>query len=411
MKKIIAIIITLFLVSSCRQSDDLTNNILKFYGDALEDVGYSIADAGDGIVIGGQITEVVRTSPDSINLRLSKTKMAIVKTDYNGTVIWQKGYGDQRPSVGKKAIVLDDGSIVCVGYVVDTVTLLQDIYIVKVNSVGDVLKQFEYKTDGDNANQYATDIVKTSGGGFLVLAATDAFRAPDAESAGNEFGKKDILTLKISDDLDLESYPLAFGFPGNDEGVAIKQDGAGYIVLATTDRSEPGTSQGANNILIMNVNLQGKVIKNKIIGSAAAEKATGIDVQSDGYIIAATIESDAQSQYGYVWKLSQDIYAPPTYEHRIDIPSTSSYSINAITRYKSSSYVMAGQSGTGSSARMVVFLTDNEGNLQTQNVVFSGGTGSQAINGIVVDADGNIYSTGSNKYESNTMIALLKFRF
>ena len=414
MKKLIVITLTVFLISSCRQNDDLANNILKFYGDALENIGYSIADAGDGIVMGGQITDVVRTNPDSINERRSKAKMALVKTDYDGNVIWQKLYGDTRPSVGKKALTLDDGSIICIGYVVDTAASLQNIYIVKVDSRGELLKQFEYKPAGDNANQYAIDIIST-GGGFLVLAATDAFRAPDAESAGNEAGKKDILMLKINDNLELESTPLAFGFPGNDEGVSIKQDyNGGYVVVATTDRSEPGTQQGSNNILIMNVNLYGKVIKNKIIGSDRPERAIDIDVQSDGYLVVATIENDAQTQYGYVWKLSSDIFAAPVYEHRIDLQlsgASTSFSVNAITRYKSTSYVMAGQSGTGSSARMVVFLTDSEGNLQADNVVFSGGTGSQAINDVVVDTNGNIYSTGSNKYESSTMMALLKFRF
>ena len=46
-------ILMLILLSSCEKNKDVNENLLKFYGDALEDIGYSVAKAGDGFVIAG----------------------------------------------------------------------------------------------------------------------------------------------------------------------------------------------------------------------------------------------------------------------------------------------------------------------------------------------------------------------
>ena len=409
-------ILMLILLSSCEKNKDVNENLLKFYGDALEDIGYSIAAAKTGFVIAGQLTDVSRPEPNYIEIRSSQRKMGLIRTGDDGNVIWQKSFGGRLPAVGTKAVELDDGSIVCVGHVIDTVTLLKDIFIVKTDGGGSVILQKIYKTAGDVANQYATDIIKTSDG-FLILGVSDAFRAPDIESAGNEAGKKDIYLMRINNSLELIDDPRSFGFPGNDEGIAIKQDiNSGYIIVGTTDRSDkPASEQDGNNILLLRVNSQGKDIEHRIIGKTGNEYAADIEVLSDGYLVAGTWGNEGPEQRGYVWRMSANIFAPPLKEDKIEIKSSAStavsFRINAVSRYKSNSFVMAGQSGSGSSARMLIFLTDNEGNLITGKSVITGGTGSQTVNDVISDEGGNIYAVGKNSYESNSMISLLKFRF
>lgn len=406
-------ILMLILLSSCEKNKDIDESLLKFYGDALEDIGYGVARAGDGFVIAGQLTEVSRSSPNRID-RTSRQKMGIIKTTDDGNVVWQKSFGGKLPAVGTKAVELDDGSIVCVGYVIDTVTLLKDIFIVKTDGGGSALLQKIYQTAGDAANQYATDIIKTSDG-FLILGVSDAFRAPDIESAGNEAGKKDVYLMRISNSLELIDDPRSFGFPGNDEGIAIKKDiNSGYIIVGTTDRSDkPAAEQDGNNILLLRVNSQGKDIEHRIIGKTGDEYAADIEVLSDGYLVAGTYGNEGPDQRGYVWRMSANIFAPPLTEDKIEIGSSAStaFRINAVSGYKTNSFVMAGQSLSGSSTRMIIFITDNEGNLISGKSVITGGTGSQAVNDVISDEGGNIYAVGKNSYESNSMISLLKFRF
>ena len=53
-------ILMLILLSSCEKNKDTNESLLKFYGDALEDIGYSVVRADNGYVIAGQLTEVNR---------------------------------------------------------------------------------------------------------------------------------------------------------------------------------------------------------------------------------------------------------------------------------------------------------------------------------------------------------------
>jgi len=212
--------------------------------------------------------------------------------------------------------------------------------------------------------------------------------------------------------------PTAVGFPGDDEGAALKADiNGGYIVIGTTDRSEPG--QALNNILLLRVNADGSATQPRILGSTLEnntvdEYAADVEVLSDGYLVAATIGSEGTDQNGYIWKIPGNIYAAPTIDKNIIInigEEKLSFSVNAISRYKSNSFVMAGQTGTGSSAQMLIFMTDADGNLITGKVKIAGSTGTQVAYDVISDDDDNIIAVGKNSYENNSMISLLKFRF
>ncbi len=415
MSKLYCIVLVLLLFSSCRKTEDINNNILRLYGDALEDIGYSIARADDGYVIAGQLTEVVRSEPNRIDVASSRKKMGIIKTNNNGDVIWQKSVGDQAAAVGSKAIVLEDGSVVCVGYSIDEGAQYKNLFIVKTDNQGNPVIQKTLRAPDGKSNQYGIDILKTSAG-FLVLGATDAEDVGASNNSGNVAGKKDILLIRLSNDL-VESGSWAAGYPGNDEGVSIKEDiGGGFIISATTDRSDKDvTLQKGYNILLIQVNSNGIYIRQSIIGNVPDEYASDIEVLDDGYLVVSTAGVEGQDQKGYVWRLSENIFAEPVYEHPIEIESSPgtkiSFVINAVTGYKTSSFVMAGQSGSGSSAKMLIFLTDGEGNLLPGKSVITGGTGSQSVNDVISDENGNIYAVGKNSYESNSMISLLKFRF
>ena len=78
-----AIIVFMVILSSCETSLDEDTAVLRLYGDALEDIGYSIAKADDGYVIGGQFTEVVRDG-NYIQTESSLKKLGIIRIDNDG---------------------------------------------------------------------------------------------------------------------------------------------------------------------------------------------------------------------------------------------------------------------------------------------------------------------------------------
>jgi hypothetical protein len=403
------IILLLFLLlSSCEKNQDKNDIILKFYGDAFEDIGYSVTAVTDGYVIAGQLTDIVRTNGNYIDS--SDIKMGIIKVGPDGIIIWKKSFGDRLSATGLKVLPLDDGSLICSGYAVDSVTLEKDVFVVKVNSDATQAWQKIYKSSGD---QYGTDIIKTQEG-YMILGTTNLERQPLTDSTGNVAGKKDIYILRINNNLEPIVAPTAYGFPGNDIGVAIKHEtGSGYIVVGTTDRSDPG--QDKNNIFLLRINSDGSATEPKIIGGKDDEYVADIEVLNDGYLVAGIVGSEGTNQLGYVWKISGNIYAAPIFGHEIVIMKSPAeklyFSIKAISRYKTNSFVMAGQSGTGSSAKMLIFLTGADGNVVEGKQMIAGGTGIQVAYDVISDDNDNVIAVGKNSYGNNSMISLLKFRF
>jgi len=398
------------LLSSCERNSDTNDILIKFYGDAYEDIGYSVSETDNGYVITGQITRLTRDG----NYILSDTnKVAVIRTDYEGNSIGEPQiFGGKLPGSGTKVLTLEDGTIVAVGYVVDTVTNKKDIYAVKLNPGGDY-DQLIYKRTG---NQYATDVIQTQDG-FLILGTTDIKREPSTEVTGNAAGKKDIFLLRVNNNLDTLAPIPAVGFIGNDEGVAIKHDlGGGYIVAGTTDRSDrPASEQSGNNVFLLRVNSDGSTTQPRIVGGTLNETASDFEVLSDGYLIAGTIGDEGSAdQRGYIWKMPRDIYNEPDFMHEIVIEQFSAsapFSINAMCKYKTSSFLLAGQHGTGLSSRMLIFSVDAFGELVEGRIKIVGATGTQEAFDVISDDSDDVIAVGSNSYENNSMICFLKFRF
>ncbi len=411
-RKYLMIIFFSFLIS-CEKNRDYSDGILKFYGDAYEDIGYSVTETDAGYYITGQFTQIFRTATELGNyIDSSSKKMVVIKTDPDGIQEWKAVLGGNLTACGTKVIALDDGTAVAAGYVNNPSTL-KDIYVVKLDAAGNIVMEKIFSSPG---NQYSTDIIKT-GEGFLILGTTDVKREPSTEATGNAAGKKDILLLNLDNNfIPLVAIP-AQGFIGNDEGAAIKQDiNGGYIVVGTTDRSDRQPSlQAGNNIMLFRLNSDGSTTQPRIAGGINNESASDFEVLSDGYLIVGTTGTEGTDQRGYVWKMPLNIYSDPEFEHEIDIdgPATSGslFSLNALCRYKTNSFLVAGQSGTGLSSRMLIFSMDAYGYLMEGHKKITGGTGTQSANDVISDAEGNITVIGSNSYENNSMISLLKFRF
>jgi hypothetical protein len=395
------IITMLFLITltACEKDRD-DNTFLKFYGDVKEDIGYSIATTNDGYLICGQMNIIARSEVEGIVGDSSRP--GIIKTDFNGNVVWKKNFGGRLQGAGRKVIVLNDGSVVCTGYMIDAITLENDIFVAKLNSDGSGAVQHIFEADG---NQTGYDILQTQEG-FMILGTTDV--EGYIEATGNIKGKKDILLMRINNNLNQIAALPPLGYPGNDAGVAIKHDlGGGYIIAGTTDKSDPG--QANNNIFLLRINTDGSATEPAIIGGTDDEYASDLEVLNDGYLVTGTIGTENVHQSVFISKISQNIYSSPLFIRKID--QSDSWSVNAMNRYKTNSFVLAGKVGSGSLSKMLMFVINAEGNLVEGDVLITGSTGIQAAYDIVSDNENYVIAVGENSYKSNTMISLIKFRF
>jgi hypothetical protein len=409
-----AILVFVVILSSCEPNMDEDTTLLRLYGDALEDIGYSIAKTDDGYVIGGQFTQVTRDG-DFIETEKSSRKLGIIRTSINGSLIWKKGFGGKREAVGSKVITLSDGSFVSAGYiVVDTITRQKDVYVVKISADGKTTSEKFYEEPG---NQFGIDIIQTQEG-FMVLGSTDIARQGTADSIGNISGKRDIYLLRLNNNLELIGAPKAFGYPGNDIAVAIRNDvfndKGGYLIVGTTENSWP--KQKLNNIYVLKTNLYGEPTQIRILGGTDDEYASDIEILDDGYLIAGHVGADGTDQSVYLLKVPKNIYGTIGYIPKFKVKTTSSttatsFAVRAINKYGTDSFVMAGQAGTGSSAKMLIFVTDADGNQVAGKDMITTATGIQVAYDVITDENDDIVVVGKNSFENNSMISLFKIRF
>jgi hypothetical protein len=404
MKKI-SFLFILILLSACERTTD-NGEILKFYGDAKEDIGYSIALANDGYYIAGQLTQITRNGNQIVS---SSPKPGIIKAGFDGNVIWKKFLGGRLEGSFSKVIVFENDSIAVAGQITDTLTNKTDIFLAILASDGTIARQNRIpKRIPASENQVSKDLLRTSNG-FIILGTTDAERAVTSDSTGNNAGNTDLLFLRTNKNLNLIDTPVPLGFPGNDIGVTIKSDfGAGYIIAGTTDRYYSSKGQ-KNDLFLWKINAVGIATNPYIIGSTEDENAADMEVTDDGYIIAGTVINSASIDSILIKKIPLDLSPNPVFT--LKYGSTTSWALNAISGYKSNSFVLAGTEGSSSLSRMLIFTIDAGGNLLYNQVKISGSSGIQASYDVVSDSENNIIAIGKNTFASNSLITLLKFRF
>lgn len=407
------ILVLIVILSSCEPNSDEDTSVLRLYGDSLEDIGFSIAKTDDGYVVGGQFTEVYRDG-SSIRVDSSRKKMGVIRTDADGKLIWKKSFGEKKVAVGSKVITLNDGSFAATGYIENTVNDQKDVFVVKISADGSAFTQKIY---GGTGNQLGIDIIQTDEG-FMVLGSTDVGRAGTADSIGNISGKRDIYLLRLNNNLELIGAPKSFGYPGNDIAVAIRKDvfndKGGFLIAGTTENNWP--KQKLNNIYLLKTNIYGEPTQIRVLGGTDDEYASDIEILDDGYLIAGFVGAEGTDQSVYLMKVPKNIFGQIVYVPKFKVKTTistsaTSFAVRAINKYGTDSFVMAGQAGTGSSAKMLIFVTDSEGNQIAGKDMITTATGVQVAYDVITDENDDIIVVGKNSFENNSMISLFKIRF
>ena len=132
-------------------------------------------------------------------------------------------------------------------------------------------------------------------------------------------------------------------------------------------------------------------------------------------LIAGIAGREGSDQWIYLTKISEDIFSQPVYTNKFRVSSTSStassFAVRAISRYGTDSFVLAGQAGTGSSAKMLIFVADAEGMQVTGKEMITSATGIQVAYDVISDETDEIIAVGKNSFENNSMISFFKIRF
>jgi hypothetical protein len=310
----------------------------KTYGEAGDDVAYSVQRTADGGYILAGYTSSFGAGDNDVFL---------VKTDAFGNIQWAKTYGGTSWDWASSVQQTSDG-----GYIVAGGTTSfgagGDILLIKTDANGNV--QWA-KTYGETGYDFAHSVQQTSDGGYIVAGGTYSFGA----------GWIDLFLIKTDANGDVQ-WVKTYGEAGDDVAYSVQLTADGGYILAGTTSS---FGAGWGDIFLIKTNASGNLQWAKTYGGINGEIAYSVQQTSDGgYIVAGGTTSFGAGGYD-IFLIKTDangnIQWAKTYGG-----ATSDYAYS-VQQTSDGGYIVAG--GTGFNVFLI--KTDANGDIGSCSIVSS----------------------------------------
>ena len=231
----------------------------KTVGESGKDRAYSIIPSGDGgyLIVGSFYKGGINDIYD----------MYIVKIDYDGNVLLSKGVGGDSDEEAFSAIRSRDGGYVVIGKTTSFGAGGEDIYIVKLDSDGNVLWT---SSVGGSSEDIASSVVHSDDGGYIVVGFSESFNV------------EGMYIVKIDDDGNILWTKVVNGvFPHS----VIRSDDGGYVIVGYT------FGGGKGDMFIAKVEPSFEIYESVVINDYT------IDSGGDSYIPQYSVSEPASEVY------------------------------------------------------------------------------------------------------------------
>ena len=233
---------------------DKSGNLLwqKGFGGADEDKGYYIKQTSDkGYIITGY----------TFSYGAGNSDVYLLKTDSLGNVLWEKTYGDTGYEVGWCVDETEDGGYVVAGW---TKTNFSDVYLLKTDGSGNLLWE---KTFGGYYDDHAYYVMQTQDKGYIIVGERD--------TAGS--GLWDVYLIK-TDSLGNVEWEKTYGGQNSEYGRCVLElPDQGYIVTGGTN----SFGAGSFDVFLFKIDTNGNIVWEKTVGGVEDEKSYYITHSSD----------------------------------------------------------------------------------------------------------------------------------
>jgi uncharacterized delta-60 repeat protein len=292
----------------------------------------------------------------------------VVKLDSGGNVQWTKTIGGISDDGAFSIIQSSDGGYVVAGRTFSFETVSYDFYVVKLDSGGNVLWT---KTIGGSSDDEANSITQSSDGGYVVAGYTSSFGA----------GGADIYVVKLDSGGNV-LWTKTIGGSLTDIAYSIIQSSDGGYVVAGETWS---FGEGKNDFYIVKLDSVGNVQWTKTIGGSYYDVAYSIIQSSDGgYVVAG----DAEISGGHFYVVKLNSVGNIEWTKTIGCCRARS-----IIQSSDGSYVVAGESWSfGAGADIYVVKLDSGGNVQWTKTI--GGSSDDGAYSIIQSSDGGYVVAG-----------------
>ncbi len=232
------------------------------YGKLFPDAGYDIQETPDGGLI---VAGYLRVDSTNVN------DFWLLKTDENGTPLWNQTYGGTNNDIARALDQTSDGGFIMVGSTNSYGAGNDDIWLIKANSTGG--HEWNYTFGGSN-NDWGYDVQETSDNGFIISGYTTSYAA---------YGGSDFWLIK-TDENGTHLWNVSIGTAGNEFGsYGIGQTSSGGFVLVGFSDSVLGA--GSEDLLIVQTNSTGEVEWGLLWGYVPTENGYDVIVAEDNSVV------------------------------------------------------------------------------------------------------------------------------
>jgi hypothetical protein len=334
----------------------------KAIGGSGEDIAYSIVQSSDGgyVVAGG-----------TSSFGAGNVDIYVVKLDSAGNVQWAKTIGGSSDDEAASIIRSSDGGYVVAGRTLSFGAGGYDIFVVKLDSSGNV--QWT-KTIGGSSYEWANSIMQSSDGGYVIAGYTKSFGAG-----------YDMYVVKLDSRGNVQWTKTIGG--GNDDGAIsiIQSSDGGYVIAGGTE----SFGAGKTDIYVVKLDSAGNVVWTKTIGGSDDDFAYSIIQSSDGGYVVAGYTRSFGAGYDDMYVVKMDSSGNVVWTKTIG----GSYYDGADSVIQSSDggYVVVGSTGSFGEGGIYVVKLDNSGNVQWTKIIEEGG----GVSSIIQSSDGGYVGAGS----------------
>ncbi len=247
----------------------------KTFGGTHDEGGQSACETSDGGYI---------ITGSTLSFGADRGDVYLVKSDKNGTLVWEKTFGGAQGDNGNSVCETSDGGYIIVGYTYAFGAVLSDVYVIKTDSLGTLIWE---KTFGGTHDEKGQSVCETSDGGYIITGFTRSFGAADA----------DVYLIKIDNNGTL-LWEKVFGGANNDYGNSVcETSDSGYIITGATE----SFGAGDYDVYLIKTDSMGTLVWEKTFGGIYDNWGeSGCETSDGDYIITGMTSS--------IVTLSSDVY-------------------------------------------------------------------------------------------------------
>jgi hypothetical protein len=269
----------------------------------------------------------------------------LIKTDNNGTKIWDKTFGITSFSMGFTVQQTSDHGYILVGQILSNISFM-DILLIKTDDNGN--EEWNRTFGGINGEQ-GFSVQQTTDGGYIITGNTGSFGV----------GRNDAWLIK-TDSHGIELWDNTFGGTDHDYGILGQQtfDG-GYIIIGSTW----SFSAGKEDVWLIKTDSYGNKMWDKTYGGTSADWGASVQQTVDGgYIIIGSTWSFGVGAVN-IWLIKTDNNGNKLWDRTFG-GLIGGYG-ESVQQTNDDGYIITGYTSSDNNKNVLLIKTNSQGQLKT----------------------------------------------